>query len=80
MNIGTTFKQITGYSGGDTPHGAHRARNNHHAPGCHTSTGDGGGLISPAMANQRSSFNIQPRSPKSFLKLRIDGNLDGLLG
>ena len=51
-----------------------------HAPGCHTSTGDGGGLISPAMANQRSSFNIQPRSPKSFLKLRIDGNLDGLLG
>jgi hypothetical protein len=80
MNIGTTFEQITGHSGGDTPYGAHRARNNHHAPGCHASTGDCGGLISPAMANQRSSFYIQPRSPKAFLKRRIDGNIDGLLG
>jgi hypothetical protein len=32
------------------------------------------------MANQRSSFNLQPRSPKAFLKLWIDGNLDGLFG
>jgi hypothetical protein len=80
MNIGTTFEQITRYSGGNPSHGAHRTRNNHHASGCHTATGNRCGLVSPPMANQRSCLNIQPRSPKAFLKLRINGHLNGLFG